>query len=339
MEELSENIKNIKTGREGDLTQNEVIIWLNTIYGYKSTKHISYTTLDILTIYINAQKILYTESKTFCEQKLYYLMIPTIIISAITGVFSFVFNNKEYSPLIIASISAFNSLLLALITYLKLDGKSEAHKMSAYQFEKIQGLCEFHCGKLLIHRNIVNSSDLHINDDISAFIIDIELKVKEIRETNQFILPEFIRYNFPYLTTTNIFSLVKTLQYDEDIEIGKLRAAINYVNSSRNIHSSLCLEKEKKEKLLYSIDQNIKSSENTIVQLIIDLRSEIDILQKKIDNEFFYLDQNIKNQNIAIDNVIGFGKNYLNIDIQIKEEILRYHNRPFKFSILNWLKT
>lgn len=87
--------------------------------------------LDILCIYIKGQKTLYTEAKTYCEQQLNFLMLPAIFISSITSVLSFVFNNQFYGAIIISSLSAFNAFLLSLISYLKLDAKSQAHKTSA----------------------------------------------------------------------------------------------------------------------------------------------------------------------------------------------------------------
>ena len=43
---------------------------------------------DIIAMYLKGQKILYTEAKTLCEQRLNYLMIPTIVITAICTVIS-----------------------------------------------------------------------------------------------------------------------------------------------------------------------------------------------------------------------------------------------------------
>jgi hypothetical protein len=62
---------------------------------YKSIKgayhgEVSYEsiTLDLIAIYLKGQKLLYIESKTFCEQCLYHLMLPDIFISAVFTVIS-----------------------------------------------------------------------------------------------------------------------------------------------------------------------------------------------------------------------------------------------------------
>ena len=46
------------------------------------------TALDILATYIKGQKILYTEAKTLCEQRLHTLMLPAILVTALCTVLS-----------------------------------------------------------------------------------------------------------------------------------------------------------------------------------------------------------------------------------------------------------
>lgn len=79
---------------------------------------------------------------------------------------------------------------------MKLDAKAEAHKTSAYKFDKLQSLCEFKLGKSLLKNDI---------DNIIKFIDDLELQVNEINETNQFIIPEYIIYNYLYISTLIFF--------------------------------------------------------------------------------------------------------------------------------------
>jgi hypothetical protein len=330
-QELDSN-KKIQCGLETNINYNDVLEWLKNIYGYNNVKYINHTKLELLTVYINAQKVLYTEAKTYCEQKLYCLMIPTIIISAVTGLISFISIDKYTSSLIIAAISAVNSLLLALVTYLKLDAKAEAHKSTAYKLEKLQSQCEFKCGKTI--------EDTY---DLSEFIEYVEKDVKEIKETNQFILPEYIRYSFPYLTTTNIFTIVKVLQYEESLVIHDLNMHMNMVSSSRKIYNKHKSDKESNEENLKNIlkIQDINKNDDNFINLVNDCKNLISVFQKKMDDEYYFLHENIKNQDKKINEVITFGKKYLDIDEQIKHEINSYHikSQKYKYNIMNWLKT
>ena len=125
-------------------------------------------TLDLIALYLKGQKIIYIESKTFCEQCLYSIMLPTIFISTVCTVLSISLELYKFGPLIVSSLTAFNSFLLALITYLKLDAKSNAHKTSAYQFDKLQTTCEFLSGKVLLIK------DSGMQKDVTDFVETVE---------------------------------------------------------------------------------------------------------------------------------------------------------------------
>jgi hypothetical protein len=195
-------------------------------------KYDDYNALDILAIFLKGQKIIYIESKTYCQDILNKLMIPAILLSVLISVFSMVFNNYTYGPIIIACIAGCNSFLLSMISYLKLDAKSESHRISSYKFDKLQTLCEFNSGKLLLFGN----------DKVIEMIDYIEKEIKEIKDINKFIIPEYIRYNFKKIYSTNIFSLIKMLNNEEKNLFNKLIIVNNKLNKEFN--EDLLLEKE-----------------------------------------------------------------------------------------------
>ena len=170
--------------------------------------------LDILAIYLKGQKIIYMEAKTYCQQILNCLMLPAIFFSVLIIIFSIVFNDYIYGNIILASISGINSFLLSIISYLKLDAKSESHRISSYKFDKLQTLCEFNSGKILFF-----GYNLEKTNDIVEYI---EKEVREIKDTNSFIIPENIRYKFRNIYSTNIFTLVKMLKNEENNLFNKL---------------------------------------------------------------------------------------------------------------------
>ena len=62
-------------------------------------------------------------------------------------------NNLKVESFLLSGINAFIALLLAIISYLKLDAVSEAHKISTHQYDKLQSFVEFQSGKLLLFNN------------------------------------------------------------------------------------------------------------------------------------------------------------------------------------------
>jgi len=177
------------------------------------------TICDIMAMYLKGQKILYTESKTVCEQRLNYLMLPAIFITSVCTILSLVIKDYSFGPTIVSSLNGFNVFLLALINYLKLDAKAEAHRTAAYKFDKLQSYMEFNSGRMLF--------DTAASNRLVEVIQKIENDVREIKETNQFILPEVIRYEYPKLYSINVFSEVKKIQNTEMYYVNNLKNLLN----------------------------------------------------------------------------------------------------------------
>ena len=148
-------------------------------------------------------------------------MLPTICITAVCSVISIALKEYQYGALIVSSLNALNFFFLNLINYLKLDAKAEAHRVAAYKFDKIQSKLEFNSGKILF---VAGASK-----NLEKLINDTENDVRDIKETNQFILPEEIRHNYPLLNNINVFSEVKKLQSDEIKIVNRLKDVMNKI--------------------------------------------------------------------------------------------------------------
>ena len=245
------------------LTYKEVESLIQITYNEQDIMHS--TALDILAVYMKGQKILYTEAKTHCEQRLHTLMLPAIMISAICTLLALVMNNMMFGPTIVSGLSAFNSFLLALVSYLKLDAKAEAHKTSAYKFDKLQTYCEIKSGKTLFLSETIKS--------MTEIINEVEEKVKEIKETNQFILPEKIRYGYKNLYGANVFSDVKRIQNEETILINQLKGVMNALLTLHALKQyELASQKEVEQNLLI---ENIIRKRNDYLKIDSKFNKEI----------------------------------------------------------------
>ncbi len=265
-----------------------------------SSNRLSSNALDVLALYIKGQKLLYTESKTYCEQQLNFLMLPAIFISCVGSIFSFLSGRYENGDLIIASLNGFNAFLLALISYLKLDAKAQAHKTSAYKFDKLESMCEFNSGKFMFF----DSTQLDVMDVVKQ----IEKEVKEIKETNQFILPESIRYEFNFTYTTNVFMLVKKIQATEIAETNSLANLVRQINADCALYDTMNPD---------SLDAR-------------ELKRATDI--------------KIKKQNKCLNTILECREQYFNLDADFAKEIdkhIKRANRWFIFRLVccDWLKS
>ena len=200
---------------------------------------------DIIAMYLKGQKILYTEAKTVCEQRMNYLMLPAIAITSLCTILSLVLKDYSYGPTLVSSLNGFNAFLLAVISYLKLDAKSEAHRTSAYKFDKLQSQLEFSSGKSMF-------MEMKYEDMVET-INDTEASVREIKETNKFILPEDIRIKYPKLCNMNVFAEVKRVQNSEMALTNRLKDVMN----QRKLPDLSEARKEELEMLESSLIQNI----------------------------------------------------------------------------------
>jgi len=135
---------------------------------YFDINHQYSSALDILSTYLRGQKIIYMESKYYCEQRLNLLMMPSIFLSSAATVLAFVIIKYSWGGLIVSIINASISFLLALVNYFKLDAVSEAHKTSAHQYDKLQNSVEFMSGSvLLFHRCSKKKNNHELNVDMN----------------------------------------------------------------------------------------------------------------------------------------------------------------------------
>lgn len=207
--------------------------------GYKTVKDIIYTTFfskeeyyssvfDIISSYIKAQKVLYLEGRNHALFYLNSLMLPAIFLSSLASVLSLAIESYQYGGVILASVNAFNSFLLAVINYSKLDAASEAHKISAHQYDKLQSICEFTSGKiLLLPGSIEKKEEEEFAEDPKDKLNMIEKKIIEIKETNTFILPSEVIKRFPETYHTNIFSKIKEFFKNETVIINNIKDLLN----------------------------------------------------------------------------------------------------------------
>jgi hypothetical protein len=257
--------------------------------------------IDIIGIYIKGQKILYIEAKTTCEQRLTFLMIPSILFTVSCSILNLLLKDYFYGNVITSILNGVAAFILAVINYLKLDARAEAHRGSAYKYDKLLTYIEFQSYKQLFFTEV--------HEEMKDIIETIEKEIKEIKETNQFILPEIIRYNFPSLTNTNIFSEVK--------RIGNLE--IIYKNRLTKIYNDIDkLEKRIKEKTTNSKDDTNNVNDDKMEKELIKLEQSRDML--------------------TID-ILSLQNEYITIDKEFKKELNNYSKRNmYKPRFFDWFK-
>jgi hypothetical protein len=147
---------------------------------YFDINHKYSSALDILASYLKGQKIIYMESKFFCETHLNCYMMPAILFSTLATMLSSYVSIYSWGAIFIAALNGIIAFLLAVVNYLKLDAASEAHKISSHQYDKLQSTVEFTSGSVLLFRyNDIQKMEYEMEQLINK---EKELKINFERE-------------------------------------------------------------------------------------------------------------------------------------------------------------
>ena len=212
------------------------------------------SSLDIIGTYLRGQKLIYMESKSYCENKLNRLMMPSIFLSTAATVLASIVKEYIWGAYLLASVNGIIAFLLAIVNYLKLDAASEAHKITAHQYDKLQAKIEFLSGQTLLFDNTKRET-------IEQELESVKKKIEEIKETNRFIVPKKIRTLYPIMFNTNVFLIIKKINDITKKKINKIKDLKNEKNYLIEVLKSK-ESKEKDKKVLRQIEARIAECES-----------------------------------------------------------------------------
>lgn len=224
---------------------------------YIPTFHNKYITeIDFLTTYMKGQKNLYTQAKNNTQWKLNSLMIPSLLLTCgISIINPFIGCDNDFHLAVLSGLNALVALFLSIINYLKLESSTQIFFFMANQYDKYETILEMTNSKLMLIDNEHEKKSLVLDR-----INDIEEKIVEMKESNQILLPESIKFIFPIISHINIFSFIKRVQNHRQSLLHEMK---NIKNELRYIEYKWNFEKSdntyEREKSRYEYLQKVKS--------------------------------------------------------------------------------
>ena len=219
--------------------------------------------LDILITFMKGQKNIYMQSKYNTQRKLNCLMIPILCLSAGMAIFAPFIKDYEWGGGLISGLNIIITTFVSLMNYMKYETHTEMFLQIANHYDKMEISLEMSNSQLLFIDKEEEKNEMVLNK-----LKEIEIKMNEMKEVYNILIPEQVKNIFPIICNINILSLIKKMEVYRKSLINKFKDVKNEIryiihkwrkDVNNNLNTNIDQTKEKNRLLfLYDIKEKIK---------------------------------------------------------------------------------
>lgn len=191
---------------------------------YYDTNHKYSNEMDILITYLNGQKHVYMVASRITQYKLYAVTFTAVALTTFVSVVSPFIQDKAWNVIIISGCNVIATFLLTLMRYLNFESLGNTYTLMANMYDRLQTSLEISNNKLCFIEKETEQSAIVLEK-----LKEVEFKACEIKDMCKILLPEEIKFYFPVIYHTNVFSFIKKMEYTRKRLIYKFRDIKNEI--------------------------------------------------------------------------------------------------------------
>lgn len=239
--------------------------------------------IDILKVYVKNQKNIYTDSKNIINMRLYMIGIPSICISIAASTLTPFIKQTNWGIILVTSMNAILTVFIILLLVLKLETSYVKYDVVASKYTNIQEELDEFSSKIAFIGSRHEREKM-----IFSQMKRLDLKIAEIKDENRIVLPYYIRYLYPKISTINIFSSIHSVELHRKNLINLLKGVINetrYINAKWNYEM-----KNGKRNPDYTINGFYRVKEKNRIATLTDMKSHLKTEIAKYKNTCSFID-------------------------------------------------